>query len=142
MSRSRSSWGEEVSSPRVGLFLASLVIPPSPSLLLVFIILFGVSLLLLDYRTSFFYGAHPLVMDALAEMPEAQVSRACPEFVITQTLPTRACTRKSLPVRFGNTKLLFQFFRFVLFFLLSRELRDTESLLRPRHEETFPLRHL
>ena len=61
----RASWGEEVSSPRVGLHsrITESVLP-SPSPPHVFILVFGVSLSLLDYRTSFFYGAHPLVMDA------------------------------------------------------------------------------
>src|SRR3989338_6472387 len=40
-------------------------------------------------------GTRPLVVDTLAEMPEAQIHRACPRvFVITQKLyPTRACTK-------------------------------------------------
>ena len=67
---------------------------------------FGVSLfrVMQDYG-----GAHPLVMDALAEMSEAQIHRAYPSVCeYAHALPTRARTREtpfSKLQRF-NTKII------------------------------------
>ena len=87
------------------------------------------------------FGTRPLAVDTLAEMPEA-------EKCMCLTLPPiRARNRREekrdggLP-RFWNTKLLFQFFRFVLFFLPFRVVKDTELQLHPRYEEVFRLRRL
>ena len=66
-----------------------------------------------------------------------------PEFCdYTKTLPHPCVHANSLPARFLNTKLLFLFFRFVLFFLLSLVVKDTELQLHPRHEEISRLRRL
>ena len=65
--------GRKESFPQLRLVSAGLDQPAQPTPFLVFIIVFSVSLPLRISVTSVYGGAHPLVMDALAEMSEAQM---------------------------------------------------------------------
>ena len=65
--------GRKESLPQLRLVSAGLDQPAQPTPFLVFILEFGVSLPLRISVASFYGGAHPLVMDALAEMSEAQM---------------------------------------------------------------------
>ena len=53
-----------------------------------------------ENRFQYNYGAHPLVMDALAVMPEGSHISCLPQSFCdyTNTLPTRACTRELTPL--------------------------------------------
>ena len=80
--------------------------------------------------------------DTLAEIPEGANANALdPVRASTHALPPIR-VHILLPVRFENTKLLFQFFRFVLFYLLVRELKGTELLWHQTHAKTFLLHRL
>ena len=69
---------------------------PRTTPFLVFKIAFVVSLPLRISVLQDYGGAHPLVMDALAEMSEAQMHRAYPSVCeYTHALPTRARTRET-----------------------------------------------
>jgi hypothetical protein len=93
VSKAHASWGEEVSSPRVGRYTPRVlgVRPRHPhSTLCIF--MFVVSLSLLDYETSLNIGAHPLAMDAHSGNARGFYSclpLACVR-VRTHALPTRA----------------------------------------------------
>src|SRR3989344_2346123 len=65
--------GRKESFPQLRLVSAGLDQPAQPTPFLVFILEFSVSLPLRISVTSVYGGAHPLVMDALAEMSEAQM---------------------------------------------------------------------
>jgi hypothetical protein len=82
MSRSisRASWGEEVSSPRVGTTLSdyrecsALAIPTPRFVIFCFVSMTFVS----DFSFQFDFGAHPLAMDTIAENARGGNTRACP----------------------------------------------------------------
>src|SRR3989344_3737467 len=71
MSRSHSSWGEGVSSPRVGVSARRRGLPP-PSPLYVFQYCVWCVAFAFENSLQFGTGTRPLVMDTLAEMPEAE----------------------------------------------------------------------
>src|SRR3989344_5935718 len=65
--------GRKESSPQLRAPPRSFGVRPRTTPLLVFILEYVVSLPLLDFVASVYGGAHPLVMDALAGMSEAQM---------------------------------------------------------------------
>ncbi len=74
----RASWGEEVSSPRVGRYIPRVrgIRPRHPhSTLCIF--MFVVSLSLLNFSESYNFGAHPLAMDAHSGNAQGGI-HACP----------------------------------------------------------------
>ena len=76
--KARASWGEEVSSPRVGRYTPRVlgVRPRHPhSTLCIFV--FSVSLRYVPFETSFNCGAHPLAMDAHSGNARGGI-HACP----------------------------------------------------------------
>jgi len=86
--------GRKESFPQLRLVSAGLDQPAQPTPFLVFNIAFVVSLPLRISVLQDNGGAHPLVMDALAEMSEAQIHRAYPSVCeYAHALPTRARTK-------------------------------------------------
>ena len=73
--------GRKESSPQLRAPPRSFGVRPRTTPLLVFIREYVVSLPLRDYVASVYGGAHPLVMDALAEMSEAQSRMRLPQRV-------------------------------------------------------------
>ena len=81
--KARASWGEEVSSPRVGRYTPRVlgVLPRHPhSTLCIF--MFVVSLSLLNFCEIYNFGAHPLAMDA-----HSGNARGGIQMRLTHTLP-------------------------------------------------------
>jgi hypothetical protein len=92
--KAHASWGEEVSSPRVGLLLAEITRekfrPRHPRTTLCNID-YVVSLSLLDLCVLYNFGAHPLAMDATSGNARGGILMLAPSFRdYTKTLPTRA----------------------------------------------------
>ena len=83
VSKAHASWGEEVSSPRVGLLLEESTLekfrPRHPRSTLC-ICMFVVSLSLLNFCEIYNFGAHPLAMDAHSGNARGGI-HACPEFL-------------------------------------------------------------
>ena len=102
MSRSDSSWGEEVSSPRVGTTLSdyrecsALAIPTPRFAIFRFVSMTFVS----DFPFQDNFGAHPLAMDTIAENARGGILVLAPARAITRE-PTHPCVHAKLtPLNF------------------------------------------
>ena len=136
----RTSWGEEVSSPRVGLCWITSSLPSPSPLYFIHIRVCCVWLSPLNFsiapagRHSSFSRGHP------SGNARGGNTRACPSSRdYARAYPSRACTFL-LPVRFENTKHRLRFSRVVLFFLPFLIARDTYLLLHQIHANIFLLR--
>ena len=73
-------------------------------------------------------GTRPLVVDTLAEMPEAQIHRACPSSRdYTRTYPTRACTQNHSLKLNSRIRNSFPSFPALFYFSFFFELREISS---------------
>ena len=92
-----------------------------------------------------FGGAHPKGVDALAEMPEAQIAlRLTHPPIRAQSSPRRKdAAEDSANATFKSSciQLRLPFYRFVVFFLASRVRSDTAVLSRPSNATLFPHHH-
>ena len=87
-----AAWTSSGSPPAGG------VCPHATPLYVIHIRVCGVRFRFLDFLFHQDGGTRPLVMATLAEMPEAEYMCLPQSFCdYTKTLPTRACTRESLP---------------------------------------------